>query len=249
MITISLTVGRKVYLKSNYSAFCISNNTFSTVVFFLLKSNKKASLANVLSDVVSVSDLYEYIYNWLRTSSFRLNFHFVADVNIYIPFLFCPAFGSPLSTDLRVFSFFCFKKKLFLVINGPEECESLRLDKECTNDRSRNGSVVKTFIRSSILVHKFSLYSYEWDFDHPSSQTKIEKHFRCSSTWAVQCGFFHVCLGNIHHRSCLSCRFLSSPFSSLPSPRGCNDIFGIVADCCSFLHLVYSLRHNHQPEL
>lgn len=110
MITISLTVGRKVYLKSNYSAFCISNNTFSTVVFFLLKSNKKASLANVLSDVVSVSDLYEYIYNWLRTSSFRLIFHFVADVNISIPFLFCPAFGSPLSTDLRVFSFFCLTK-------------------------------------------------------------------------------------------------------------------------------------------
>lgn len=89
---------------------------------------------------------------------------------------------------------------------------NVRLDKECTNDRSRNGSVVKPFIRSSILVHKFGLYSYEWDFDHPSSQTQIEKHFHCSSTWAVQCGFFHVCLGNIHHRPCLSCRFLSSPF-------------------------------------
>lgn len=105
MITISLTVGRNLIIQ--HSVYPIIH---LAPFFFLLKSNKKASLANVLSDVVSVSDLYEYIYNWLRTSSFRLIFHFVADVNISISFLCCPAFGSPLSTDLRVFSFFCLTK-------------------------------------------------------------------------------------------------------------------------------------------
>lgn len=99
MIIIFLIVGRKVYLKFNYLVFCIFNNIFSIVVFFLLKFNKKVSLVNVLSDVVSVFDLYEYIYNWLRIFLFRLIFYFVVDVNIFILFFFCFVFGLLLLVD------------------------------------------------------------------------------------------------------------------------------------------------------